>query len=84
LTEEEKYTLIYKLRREKVIDIKLGDTVPHLIIVFQSGLTMFINGHDDMYECWQAGDGAGYTGEEWLIVATPGDDFATWAPADSE
>jgi hypothetical protein len=82
LTEEDEYSLVFKLRREKVIDIKLGENVPHLIIIFQSGLTMFINGHHDMYECWQAGDGAGYTGEEWLIVATPGDDIATWAPND--
>lgn len=82
LTEEDEYSLVFKLRREKVIDIKLGESVPHLIILFQSGLTMFINGHHDMYECWQAGDGAGYTGEEWLIVATPGNDIATWVPDD--
>lgn len=82
LTEDDEYSLVFKLRREKVIDIKLGETVPHLIIVFQSGLTMFINGHHDMYACWQAGDGTGYTGEEWLIVATSGDDIAAWAPND--
>ncbi|WP_066060012.1 hypothetical protein [Robertmurraya korlensis] len=84
LTEEDEYSLVFKLRREKVIDIKLGETVPHLIIVFESGLTMFINGHHDMYECWQAGDGTGNTGEDWLIVATPGDDIATWVPNDSK
>ncbi len=82
LTEEEEYNLVFKLRRDKVVDIKLGETVPHLIIVFQSGLTMFVNGHHDMYECWQAGDGTGYTGEQWMIVATPGDDIATWLPTD--
>lgn len=82
LTEDEEYNLVYKLRREKVVDIILGESVPHLIIVFQSGQSMFINGHHNMYECWQAGDGGGYTGEEWLIVATPGDDIATWAPDD--
>lgn len=49
-------------------------------MTFQSGLTMFVNGHHDMYECWQAGDGAGYGGHQWLIVATPGDDIAIWAP----
>ncbi|WP_423410303.1 hypothetical protein AABM38_10400 [Heyndrickxia sp. MSNUG] len=81
-TEEEEYSLLIKLQREKVIDIKLGETVPHLKIGFSSGLTIFVNGHHDMYECWQAGDGAGYTGEEWLIVATPGDDITTWAPND--
>lgn len=80
LSEEEQYNLVFKLRREKVINIKLGEKIPHLFIVFQSGQTLFVNGHHDMYECWQAGDGPGYTGDEWLIVATPGDEIATWAP----
>jgi hypothetical protein len=82
LTEEEEFDLIFKLRREKVVDIKLGESVPHLFIVFQSGQILFVNGHHNMYECWQAGDGAGYTGDDWLIVATPGDDIATWVPDD--
>jgi hypothetical protein len=82
LTEEEEYNLVFKLRRDKVVDVKLGETVPHLIMVFQSGLTMFVNGHHDKYECWQVGDGAGYGGEQWLIVSTPGDGIATWAPDD--
>ncbi len=80
LTEEDEYNLVFKLRREKVVDIKLGETVPHLFIVFQSGKTLFVNGHHNMYECWQAGDGSGYSGDNWLIVATPGDDITTWAP----
>jgi hypothetical protein len=82
LNEEEEYNLVLKLRRDKVVDIKLGKSVPHLIIIFQSGLTMFVNGHHNKYECWQAGDGFGYSGEEWLIVATPGDDITTWAPSE--
>lgn len=82
LTEEEKYSLIIKLRREKVADIKLGKTAPHLIIVFQSGLTMFVNGHHNFYECWQAGDGVGYVGEGWLVVAAPGNEVFTQVPDD--
>lgn len=82
LNEEEQLNLVFKLRRDKVVDVKLGETIPHLIMVFQSGLTMFVNGHDDMYECWQVGDGAGYGSKIWEIVATPGDGIATWAPDD--
>jgi hypothetical protein len=81
LTEEEGYNLVFKLRREKVVDIKLGETVPHLMVVFESGKTLFINGQHSMYECWQAGDGGGFTGEEWLVVAMPGDGIATLTPA---
>nr|WP_239589329.1 hypothetical protein [Metabacillus crassostreae] len=80
LTEDEEYNLIFKLRRDKVVEVKLGETIPHLIMTFQSGLTLFVNGHHDFYECWQAGDGAGFGGDHWLIVATPGNDIAIWAP----
>jgi hypothetical protein len=82
LSEEEQYKLIFELRREEVITIKIGDTCPHLYIEFQSGKMLFVNGHHEMYECWQAGDGAGYTGHKWLVVAVPGDSIALWAPED--
>ncbi|WP_142292167.1 hypothetical protein [Bacillus sp. OV166] len=82
LTEEEEYHLLFLLRRDKVVDVQMGELAPHLHIVFQSGQTMFVNGHHEMYECWQAGDGAWYTGEEWLVVAGPGDSITTWSPED--
>jgi hypothetical protein len=80
LSEEDEYKFIFELRREKVTAIKLGSLSPHLYIEFESGKTLFINGHHDKYECWQAGDGPGYTGRDWLLVATPGDGISTWAP----
>jgi len=80
LSEAEEYQLIFELRREKVKSVWLGDQSPHLHIKFESGKTLFVNGHHDKYECWQAGDGPGFTGHEWLIVATLGDGISTWAP----
>jgi len=82
LTDQESYNLVVQLRREKVAEIRLSDLVPHLLIKFESGQTLFVNGHHDMYECWQAGDGAGYGGTDWLLVAVPGDDIEVWAPDD--
>lgn len=82
LTEEEQYNLIFNMRRDRVVDVKVGDTSPHLQILFKSGRTLFVNGHHDKYECWQGGDGAGYAGEEWLIVAVPGDRIVTQTPDD--
>jgi hypothetical protein len=79
LSEEEEYQLIFELRREKVIAVRLGTQSPHLHIEFESGKTLFVNGHHDKYECWQVGDGTGYTHHKWLIVATPGDGISTWA-----
>ena len=58
--------------------IKLGETSPHLHIIFNSGKILFINGYHEKYECWQAGDGHGFTGDEWLVVAVPQNGIATW------
>ncbi|RED52949.1 hypothetical protein DFP95_1285 [Cohnella lupini] len=80
LSEEHEYKLIFELRREKVANIKLGKLAPHLHIEFESGKTLFVNGHHHKFECWQAGDGLGYSGDEWLVVATPGDGISMWAP----
>jgi len=80
LSEEEEYKLCFELRREKVTAVRLGNSSPHLYIEFESGKTLFVNGHHDKYECWQAGDGLGYTGHEWLVVAVPGDSIAAWVP----
>ncbi|MFC7373073.1 hypothetical protein ACFQPF_15640 [Fictibacillus iocasae] len=82
LTKEEVSHIVFPLQREKVVDVRVGETVPHLFLVFQSGQTLFVNGHHRMYECWQAGDGIEHAGDQWLIVATPGDDIAIWAPSE--
>lgn len=64
------------MRRKKVTDIQLGKTTPHLIITFENGQIMFVNGFHDYYECWQAG----VQFEDWLVVAAPGNEIATWTP----
>ncbi|HDR4463719.1 hypothetical protein ACTFRD_12015 [Bacillus cereus group sp. MYBK249-1] len=75
-SEEEEYERICKIRRQKVTDIQLGLESPHLIITLESGQIIFLNGFHDYYECWQAG----VLCEQWLVVATPGNEIATWAP----
>ncbi len=80
ISEEDEYKIIFQLRREKVTDIRLGTTSPHLYIEFECGKTLFVNGYHEKYECWQAGDGGGYTGQEWLVVSVPGNSISTWAP----
>ncbi|WP_051348783.1 hypothetical protein [Peribacillus kribbensis] len=82
LDEEESIKRILEIRREEIVDISLGDTSPHLFITFKSGKVLFVNGYDKNFECWQAGDGEGYGGHEWLIVAVPGNEIAVWAPKD--
>ncbi|MBJ7933027.1 hypothetical protein JDS81_27695 [Bacillus cereus group sp. N31] len=81
-TEEELLRAVIDIRREKVIDIQLGEVSPHLIITLESGKVLFVNGHHPDYECWQIGDEGDYCGKDWLIVAVPGDNIVVWAPDD--
>ncbi|UNL87452.1 hypothetical protein [Priestia koreensis] len=75
-SEDEEYSMIYKIRRQKVINIQLGETTPHLFIILENGCTLFVNGFHDKYESWQAG----VQFDDWLVVSVPGDEIATWAP----
>ncbi|MFZ7934152.1 hypothetical protein ACO1D2_28270 [Bacillus thuringiensis] len=75
-SEEEEYERIFKIRRQKITDIRLGLESPHLIITLESGQIIFVNGFHDYYECWQSG----VLCEQWLVVAAPGNEIATWAP----
>ncbi|MGD6778551.1 hypothetical protein ACQCT3_02180 [Sutcliffiella horikoshii] len=59
--------------------MSLGKKAPHLLIHFEDGKTLYVNGHHNQYECWQAGDD---DGDGWLMVAMPGDDIAYWEPED--
>jgi hypothetical protein len=67
---------IGKLGWNSIVDVQLGDPVPHLLIKFENGQTLFLNGHHDKYESWNLSAG------EFLVVATPGDEIAIWHPQD--
>ncbi|EJS76623.1 hypothetical protein [Bacillus cereus] len=75
-TEDEEYKRIFEMRRQKVIDIQLGIESPHLMITLENGQIIYVNGFHEDYECWQAGVQC----EAWLVVATPGNEIATWIP----
>lgn len=77
-SEDEEYGRIYQIRRQKVVDIQLGENTPHLFISLENGSIIFVNGFHEQYECWQAG--VDYEEDTWLVVSVPGDEIATWAP----
>jgi hypothetical protein len=77
---EEELKTLYELREEVIIDVQLGEISPHLVLTLASGHTFFINGKDDLYECWQVGVSTERPEEGWMIVSCPGDDIAVWAP----
>lgn len=82
ISEEEEYSQIIKIRREKITDIKLADATPHLIINLESGSILFVNGFHEKYECWQVGvhfdNDWLHFDNDWLVVACPMNGIATW------
>lgn len=73
---KEDYKRIDEMRNQKVTDIQLDIESPHLIITLENGQIIYVNGFHEDYECWQAGVQC----EDWLVVATPGNEIATWIP----
>ncbi len=80
VSDEEEYNCIISLRHKTVIDVEVCQPIPHLLITFDDNSVLYVNGHNQQYESWQAGQS--FSGNEtWLVVACPGDSIAIWAPA---
>jgi hypothetical protein len=75
-SEQKEYEQIFKIRREKIVDIKLADKSPHLIITLESKKILFVNGYHEKYECWQVG--VDFLDTDWLVVACPNNGIASW------
>lgn len=78
-SDEEEYECIISLRHKTVVDVKVCHPVPHLLITFDDNSVLYVNGHNEQYEPWQAGQSFSEN-ETWLVVACPGDSLAIWAP----
>ena len=79
LSEEEELSVICSLRHQTISKLELGNNHPHLILTLENGAIFLLNGIHYGYECWQAGV-SGNSGENSLVVATPGGDLAVWLP----
>jgi hypothetical protein len=80
LSVEEELKIIYGLREQVIMAVRLGELSPHLLLTLESGYTFFLNGKHDLYECWQVGVSMGRPDECWMIVSCPGGEIAVWAP----
>jgi len=78
-TPEDEYKLIISLRDKTVAEVEVCYPVPHLLVTFDDNSILYVNGHNDKYEPWQAGQSHSKD-ETWLVVACPGDAIAIWAP----
>lgn len=63
-----------------IVDARLGDEVPHLLLTFSNGQTLYINGHNDRYESWNISAGQVVAGKGFLVVAGPQHGLAIWKP----
>ena len=76
---EDEYQLIISLRDRTVVDVEVCHPVPHLLVTFDDNSVLYVNGNNDHYEPWQAGQSFSEN-ETWLVVACPGNSIAIWAP----
>jgi hypothetical protein len=79
ITTEDEYQLIISLRDKTVVDIEVCHPAPHLVVTFDDRSVLYVNGHNEKYEAWQAGLSFSQN-ETWLVVACPCDSLAIWAP----
>ena len=78
-TDEELQTLC-SLREAIISDVELGEEQPHLIFHLENGISVFFNGRDDRYECWQLGVAFGNPEDLWQVVALMDGEVAVWFP----
>ena len=62
------------LREFPITGARLGETAPHLVLTFENGQALFVNGHHDRYESWNL------YADDYMVIAVPGDGVAYLAP----
>ncbi len=74
------------LHGDPIVEVRLGTSLGHLILQFDSGRCLFIHGDAGPYEAWEirvmSPDGLNDTENRWLLVNTPGGDVCMWTPDD--
>ena len=70
VNDEEEYECIISLRHKTVADVEVCHPVPHLLVTFDDGAVLYVNGHNEQYEPRQAGRNRLQKGEigSWLPV----------------
>jgi len=79
-TTEQNLQIICGIREAEISRVELGINSPHLLLHFTDGRILYVNGHHEMYECWDLGLGFNDPKETWTVVASPGDEIVVFAP----
>ena len=80
---EEQLRLLCALRERVITALELGRTEHHMILTLDTGEVLFVNGHDERYECWELHAFTTDSADPWLIVAGPGNRVDLSAPKGS-
>ncbi len=78
---DQQLTKLAALHRDPIVEVRLGISVGHLILVFDSGQCFFVNGDHEMYESWEI-TAMSPPENKWLLVNTTGGNIAIWTPDD--
>ena len=54
---EELARVACRLRRNAIVSVRLGEEAPHLLITFDNGQVLFVNGHHEEFESWEVNAG---------------------------
>jgi hypothetical protein len=65
----ERVSMLACLDGQKIVDVELGQRYPHLILTFDTGAVLFLNGYHPKFECWHLNTRSTTGKRGWLIVA---------------
>lgn len=81
LSVEQSVLALIPLAGQRIVTAELGDPYSHLILTFESGQVLFVNGFHPLYESWTLQD---YPDHEWMVISLPGGDIASSTPESGE
>jgi hypothetical protein len=79
-TREQDLQILCGIREAEIFSAELGNNSPHLLIHLTDGRILYVNGHHEIYECWDLGLAIDDPKETWNVVASPGDGVIVFAP----
>jgi hypothetical protein len=79
-TREQDLQFLCGIREAEISRVELGNNSPHLFIHLTDRRILYVNGHHEMYECWDLGLAFNDPKETWNVVASPGDGVTVFAP----
>jgi len=77
---EKKVALLAQLAGHDIVAVSLGNEQPHLMLTFNCGRILFINGYHHEYESWQLSTVGEPEERRWDIIAIPGGNIAIFNP----